>query len=136
MKTSFLGSRLLFPDKDFPEKNLLFSSCDVFGVLESFMKDVLVEDSKNVLFNTSKEFKEILMDNFSRIEHRNQHLVLNSQKFLKNVNFIIDEDILQQDNIVAFRCLIIGFILGHVINVDFTTKKMREKLTYKDLVLV
>lgn len=93
------------------------------------MKDMFVEDSKNVLFNTSEEFKEIFMDNFSRIEHCNQDFVFNSQEFFENVNFLIDKDILQQDNVVTFKCFVIGFILGHVINVDFTTKTIKEKLT-------
>jgi hypothetical protein len=100
MHAAFFSSWLSPPNEDFPEKHLLSSAGNVFGILESFMQDMFVENGQNFFFDTSQESIKVIMVEFTWIDHGYQDLMLNSQEFFQDVHFFVDQDILEKNDVV------------------------------------
>ena len=61
MHATLFSGGLSPPDENFPEKQLLSSSSDVFGVLESFMENMFIENGEDVFFDTSQKLIKVIV---------------------------------------------------------------------------
>jgi hypothetical protein len=89
------------PYENLPEQHFLSTASNVFCVLKSFVQYVLVENCKDVLFNTCQKFVKVVVEQFSRVDHCDENFVFNSQQLFKDVHFLVDQNILEQDDVVG-----------------------------------
>lgn len=82
---------------------------------------MLIENGENIFLNSRQEFKQVFMDNLAWVEHCYQNFMLNSHKFLENINFFVNKDVLQENYIVAVLALVVLFKTLHFIHVNFAT---------------
>lgn len=85
------------------------------------MDNMLIENGENIFLNSRQEFKQVFMDNLAWVEHCYQNFMLYSHKFLKNIHFFVNKDILQENYVVAVLALVVLFKTLHFIHINLAT---------------
>jgi hypothetical protein len=91
------------------------------------MKDVLIENGQDIFLNTCQQLIQVVMEQFARVDHGYEDLVLDSEQLFKDVHLLVDQHVLEQDNVIRVLSLVGLVKLLHFVDVHLASIGDKEK---------